>query len=118
MDEDVPWLYSIALITIILLWVVGAVVFGLAHLNAQVSSHRGNVIAARGGAPSGAFGAAYYGVDEAPMSRMSADLRWGGSSLGIDVPYAALVYGRPMRALGGALSGTEMFFPGPPATFE
>ena len=35
MDEDVPWLYSIALMVIILLWVVGAVVFGLAHLNAQ-----------------------------------------------------------------------------------
>jgi hypothetical protein len=118
MDEDVPWLYSIALMVIILLWVVGAVVFGLAHLNAQVSAHRGNALAARGGEPTGAFGAAYYGVSDAPSWLPNDALRWGGSTLGIDVPYASMVYGRAMRAGGGALSGTERFYPGPPATYE
>lgn len=120
MDEDVPWLYSIVLMFLIFLWVVGAVAFGLAHLNVQVAAHRGNVIAARGGPVSAgsAFGAAYYGVDTAPSWSPDAALRWGGSALRVEVPYASMVFGRSMSASGGAFSGLEAFYPGPPAAYE
>ncbi|MBN1286804.1 MAG: hypothetical protein JXB47_15500 [Anaerolineae bacterium] len=120
MDEDVPWLYSIAIIMIVLIWTVGAVTFGLAHLNAQVSAHRGAVLAGRGGSASegAAFGAAYYSIRDAPSWSASEAERWGSTSLQVTVPFASYAFGRPMTTGGGAFASLERFYPGPASVWE
>ena len=117
MDEDVPWLWSLVVMFLIFLWCVGAVTFGLAHLNAQVSAHRGTTNAAAG-IPFVAYGAAYGNVARAPSWAADEALRWGGGELHIGAPFASWAFGRQMAAQGGALSGIERFYPGPPAVFE
>jgi hypothetical protein len=121
MDEDVPWMYSIVAFMLIFMWVVGAVVFGVAHVSAQVSAHRGAALAARGGnvARGGLFGSAYGGWEGGPSWEASPDaLRWGQSGSGGEVPYASWTFGRPMEVRGGAVAGLEQFYAGPPKVYE